>query len=718
MKIKETMQSLMANITASFKGAGGDFQFLLNLAIILLINIAAVTLNVRFDLTRNGTYSLSEKSRDVVDNLKENLKVKVLFSRDLPGEHKNLYRYLIDLLEEYDYHGNRYFSYTVVDEADLEKEASDFGIRPVQSREFVDDQVKLRSTYMGLVIQQADLVEKIQAVTSPAGLEYQITSLIMKMSGKIDGLLRLDEPIELRLYLDGNLKELPIDGINTIEKTVSDAVARSNVNNYDKIRFSVIDTSREENRRDFAGIYGMKKLKWGGGAAASGRSLKAGEGYLGIVMEVPGRFSLIDLNVAPTLFGNYVITGADGLEDRINDAISTLVSTNPRVGYVTGHQEPGLGDDQSREGAGLLKKILSDVYDVREVGLDEDVPGDIGALVVNGPRSEFTEHELYRIDQFLMKGKSAIFLVDSFQEVNMGGQQNMFGQQEPLVLPLKTNLEGLLAHYGVTVGKNIVLDKNSAKVNMGNMIRDYPLVPIITSSGLNKNNVITKYLRGAVFIKASTVETDADKLKKNGLTGVDLVSSSDESWLMTGRINFNPFMMEPGEGKEFKSYPLTSLVTGSFESYFSGKAAPVDASAARQSLLRADKLDRTIQSGKSTIIVVGTSEITRSGFLMDSRRIMTAGGGGEQDDTFSNALLLHNMVDYAAGNYHIPQMKSKSLDYNPLEKTGDRERMVYKAFNIAGVPLLVIIAGLAIWRRRSARRRSLQELFSREATHE
>ncbi|HOW81306.1 MAG TPA: GldG family protein [Spirochaetota bacterium] len=719
MNILQKIKDFFMNVAASYKGGTRDFQFVLNIAIIILINIAAITLNVRFDLTRNGTYSLSDKSKEVVDGLRENLKIKVLFSKDLPGEHNSLYRYLLDLLDEYDYYGNRYFSYAIVSEEELEKEAADFGIRPVQSREFVDDQVKLRSTYMGLVIQQADLVEKIQAVTSPAGLEYQITSLIMKMSGKIDGLLSLEQPIQCNLYLDSNLKNLPIDGISTLEKTVGDAVAKSNVNNYDKIKLNVVDTSREENRKDLAGIYGLKKLKWGGGRTSSGAAMRPGEGYLGIVMEIPGRFSVIDLGVMPTLFGNYVISGLDGLGDRINDAIGTLVSSNPRVGYVTGHQEPSIEDEQTREGAAVFKKILSDIYDIREINLSTDeIPADIGTLIVAGPRSEFSDYELYRIDQFIMKGKSAIFFIDSFQEVNLGGQQNMFGQQEPMVLPLNTNLEKLLVHYGVTVAKNIVLDKNSAKVNMGNTIRDYPLVPIIGEKGMNDDSVITRYLKGAVFIKASSVDIDAEKLKKNAITTVDLISTSDESWLMTGRISFNPFMMEPGEDKDRKSHTLARLLTGSFQSYFADKQVPVNEKDAKKaaagSMLTEGKLDQTVGSAKSNIIVVGTSEIMRSGFLMESRRILASGMGGQDDDSFSNAVLLHNMVDFSAGNYHIPEMKGKSLEFNPLEKTDDGERLFFKALNIGGLPIIVIIAGIVIWRLREKRRRRLQQLFSQE----
>ena len=81
---------------------GKDSQLFLNIIIIILINIAGITLNVRFDLTKNNTYSISEKSKKIVSGLKENLKIRVLFSKDLPAEHSTLFRYLKDLLYQKD----------------------------------------------------------------------------------------------------------------------------------------------------------------------------------------------------------------------------------------------------------------------------------------------------------------------------------------------------------------------------------------------------------------------------------------------------------------------------------------------------------------------------------------------------------------------------------------------------------------------------------------
>ena len=138
-----------------------NFQFLLNIILIIVINIAAAAFSVRLDLTANNTYSLSDRSIDTVSGLNEKLKIKVFFSKDLPPEHAMVYRYLKDILEQYSFYGNRNFSYEIIDEDRLEVQARDYGINPVQSRELSSDQVKLRSVYMGVVIQHADLIEKI-----------------------------------------------------------------------------------------------------------------------------------------------------------------------------------------------------------------------------------------------------------------------------------------------------------------------------------------------------------------------------------------------------------------------------------------------------------------------------------------------------------------------------------------------------------------------------
>ena len=161
-------------------------HFILYGIIIVLINLVGLTLYVRLDLTKNSVYSLSPISKAVVSTLEEPLTVKIFFNKDLPAPYNTVYRYLQDLMVGYDNAGNRYFHYEFIDVEKQKDAAGDFGIYPVQIREIRNDQVKFRNAYMGLAIIHGDIIEKIDSITEPEGLEYRVTTLIKKMNGKID----------------------------------------------------------------------------------------------------------------------------------------------------------------------------------------------------------------------------------------------------------------------------------------------------------------------------------------------------------------------------------------------------------------------------------------------------------------------------------------------------------------------------------------------------
>ncbi len=704
--IKNKISLLKSYLKNFVKMDSRNLQLILNVILILVINLAAAAFSFKVDLTSKHSYSLSGRSRETVSALDEKLKIKVLFSKDIPAEHAAVFRYLKDMLEEYSFYGNRNFSYEIIDdEESLKEQAETYGIKQVSGREFSNDRSNPRKVYMGLVIQHADLIEKIDALTSTVGVEYEITSRIEKMTGKIDRLLKLEKPFMLTLYLDERVKDLPIEGIGKLEDLLKSVVARSNLRNYDKIRFQVIDPSKGEDR-GLDKIYGISKLKWGAMKSRSGKPISGGEGYFGLVMEGNGRFVKIDLEVAPTIMKTNIIIGLQNLEDTINNDVGDLLSSSLKVGYVKGHGIPDITDKKTPEGAGLFSEILSDMYQLREIDLkSESIPADIRVLIINGPVDLFTDAEKYRIDQFLMEGKSVLLFVNSFMEADSGDPSG-----EPLILPVSSGLEEMTAHYGIKVNKDIVLDKYCSQVNWGDRLLDYPLIPLIKKAGLNSGSVITKYLNSSLFVKTSSLEID-EKIKDKGVTASVLVSTSPDSWLMKGKMNLNPFFMAPPSGVEMKSYPVAALVSGKFDSFFKDRDIPVEIlSADKKNILSTvHKLNSTVTSGRSELIVVGTSELNSSGFINSARRILSSGNSAE---VYSNDIMIHSMVDYLAGNSYVPEMKSKSLDFNPLIKTGDQTRFLLKIINMGLVPFFVIITGLVVWRRRIARKKFIETEFS------
>jgi ABC-type uncharacterized transport system involved in gliding motility auxiliary subunit len=660
----------------------------------------------------------------VVSTLSERLRVTVLFSENLPPEHARVRRYLMDLLDEYDFYGNKYFTYKVVDQDRLEKAAAEYGIRPVTSRELVSDQVSFRKVYMGMILQHADLVERIDAVTEPDGLEYEITSRIESMKARIDSLVEMresKEAIRVTLYMDDILAGLPIQGIGDLQQRVKDAVEKANKNNYGRLVFRHVSPSDRENADEIAEEYGLNRLQWKGGQTARGGAIEPGSGVLGVVVSWKERHATIPLQVQSTALGN-VIVGLDRLQENINQAVDSVINVNQKVAYLTGHGEADLQDDRSPEGGAIFREILSDGYEITPVDLSkDDIPADVSLLIVNGPRQKIPDYELYKIDQFLMRGNSLLLFSDSFREIRIPGRQNMLRQGRPMVVPLNTGMEEMVAGYGLSIGKSVVLDENCAQANMGNMIRDYYLAPKIDEEGLSEQSVVTRYLRGLVMLKVSPVNLPDEKREKTRY--LSLVESSDQSWTMSGRVSFNPMMMSPpSDDTRRASHTLAALAEGKLPSHFAGREIPEKpvkeegegnvSSRSPGGITSTSRLDATVDRGVSRIIVVGTSEVARSRFIISSRDILAGPAGGGRGMNFPNSLFLHNMVDYLTGNVHVPEMRGKGLEYNPLEKTGELNRRMIKVLNMAGVPLLVVLWGLVMWQFRKRYRARIEERYS------
>ncbi|MBP8178790.1 MAG: GldG family protein, partial [Spirochaetes bacterium] len=460
-------------------------HFILYGIIIVLINLVGLTLYVRLDLTKNSVYSLSPISKAVVSTLEEPLTVKIFFNKDLPAPYNTVYRYLQDLMVEYDNAGNRYFHYEFIDVEKQKDAAGDFGIYPVQIREIRNDQVKFRNAYMGLAIIHGDIIEKIDSITEPEGLEYRVTTLIKKMNGKIDALLKIKDPITVTLYASSNL---PIPGMQNLNEQVYAQVQKCNIRNYNKIQYRFVDPVNNQQSLTIAQMYGLPTLKWPQFTTMEGRAIPSGQGMVGIVVEHNNKFETVQI-LTRSIFGQYAIGDLSRLEDMLNAAVDNLISANPKVCYITGHGEKDINDEQN--GAAQFRKMISDMYDLVTIDITKDeIPDDVITIIINGPRSMYSEYELFKIDQFLMRGGNAILLLDSYVEQQAEGMQ-MF-QRPPQALPVITGLEGMLAHYGIKIGKDIVMDKQcfiAQQRGLGELTIYF--APMIDDEGLSDDCEIT-----------------------------------------------------------------------------------------------------------------------------------------------------------------------------------------------------------------------------------
>ena len=196
------------------------------------------------------------------------------------------------------------------------------------------------------------------------------------------------------------------------------------------------------------------------------------------------------------------ITGLEELEDNIDASLKSLVAHTSSIGYVAGHGEPDLVDEE--KGAVNFQSMLEDMYTLQVLDLTTDeIPQDMQSIVVNGPRSAFTETELYKLDQYILKGGNVMFFMDSFEEQM---QQTAYGNY-PIYNPIRTGLEKLFSKYGFEFGTNVVFDENCFWRNdrsQGKLM--FYHAPILTGKSLDSKHPITAFLNNVIFLQPGSID--------------------------------------------------------------------------------------------------------------------------------------------------------------------------------------------------------------------
>ncbi len=707
------------------------FKFILYLIIIGLVNIVGITLFFRADLTKDKIYSLSQASQDVVATLSEPLSIKVFFSKDLPAPHNNTERYLRDLLEEYSAKGKKYFNYTFYDvtqedgalsqKADESRDmAKDYGINPIQIRIMENDEVKFKNAYMGLVILHGDLMEKIEAITDTNGLEYKLTTAIQKMNNKVSALLRLNEKVNITMYLSSSLNTIApmigLDQLPMLGKAVSDSILKLNAKSLGILDFKQVDIVEKDKLEALGNKHDLMALSW---PAIPDKNIMAGSGAAGLVVEFKGKTTTLPLISAmelPIIGTTYQMADPDALGEQLNAIVEKLIGINKDIGFLADHGTHALMPDRLAMMQGrpsdamqVFNTLVSSRYSIKPISLkDKSIPDGLSALIIARPTEKFSDYELFQIDQALMKGTNIAFFSDSFNEI--APPQGQMGMP-PRYEPIDTGLEKLLHHYGVNIKKAYVLDKESythqAPQNMGGGEQNIYFAPLLKEKTINNTPVFMDNIKGLIALQISPLELVQENIDTGKVVATKLLSSSDKSWLMEGMINLNPmFITPPKEDEEMKSYDLAYLLSGTFSSYFKGKKIP-----------EKEMGEKEISDGQSTFkgvaakhTFIETSKPAKLFVLPCSQ--MLQDNMLDPEGRSTNSTFILNVIDHLNGGDKIARLRSKQQTLNPIAQTTPFGRGLIKAFNIIALPVLVILFGLGVLAKRTSRKKKIANRFN------
>jgi gliding-associated putative ABC transporter substrate-binding component GldG len=201
---------------------------------LVLLNVLSLRVFTRFDVTADHAYTLSAASKETLKSLDDQITVTAYFTQELPPPYASATRYVRDMLEEFRSASKGKLSFEFIDPAaqetqqdkdakrevkqDIfgrrfrdqtaqEKELASNGIQAVEIRVVEDDQQQTKRAYLGLVLRSGEKKEVIPVVQNLGSLEYDLTSLVRKLTRPktpVIGLLQgHDEP-----KLDEHLRQL------------------------------------------------------------------------------------------------------------------------------------------------------------------------------------------------------------------------------------------------------------------------------------------------------------------------------------------------------------------------------------------------------------------------------------------------------------------------------------------------------------------------------
>jgi len=692
---------------------------------LVLLNLWVFPLHargLRLDLTAQQEYSLSQTTRDLLDNLQEPLLIRGYFSEKTHPLLAPLVPRIRDMLQEYEVASGGMVQLEMIDPAqdpDKEAEANQtYGIRPMPFQVAGRYETSIINSYFDILIRYGDqnavlnFRDLIEIEPHREGidvrlrnLEYDLTSSIKKVVygfQSVDAVLaalELDNPARLTVYLTPDtLPEWLADVPETIEKVAQDIASESN-----KFTYTLVDPDAPDSsvtRQELYDLYGLQPFA---------TSLFSNESYyLHMVLQVGDQ--------AQVIYPSGELSEADvrtAIESALKRASPGFLQV---VGLWTPPAEPTpdmFGQmQQPLSSWQQLGESLRQEYEVRNVDLSSgQVPADVDVLVVVAPQG-MTDKERFAVDQYLMRGGSVVVAAG-----NYGITADQLGGGLALK-PLEDGLREMLASYGIEVGESLVMDPQNEpfpvpvtrsvgafQVQELQAI-DYPFFVDVRPDGMASDSPVVSNLPAVTLNWASPITIDEGKSAGRQVT--TLLQSSPASWTQAD-TNIQPdFDLYPDlgfpVGAEQKPHTLAVSVQGVFESYFRDKPSPFaegEGETETEEETAQEPIPGTIEVSPETarLVVIGSAEFVDDiVFTISSRLTM---------DRYLNSLkLMQNIVAWSTEDLDLLNIRSRGTYARVLVPMTEREQSLWEGANYVVALVALIVIGV-LW---NARRKNEQPI--------
>lgn len=299
------------------------------------------------------------------------------------------------------------------------------------------------------------------------------------------------------------------------------------------------------------------------------------------------------------------------------------------------------------------------------------------------PTQPYTEKEKLVLDQYLMSGGKALWLVE---QTAMESDSLFNATGSAVALPRDLNLNDFFFSYGIRINPALINDIYSAPIVLasgsGNDTRfsPYPWFysPLTTSP--NSHPIINN-IEAVKFDWANPIDTLGNSIKKTVL-----LSSSPQSKIegTPREINLNLLNTRP----DLSTYtsgelPMAVLLEGEFKSVYKNRVKPFE-------------LENFIDDGKATkMILISDGDVIKN--QLQKGEPLELGFDRFTGNTYGNKEFLLNAVNYLLDDSGLINIRSKeiSIAFLDSEKTA-REREKWQIINLI-LPLVLLGLGAFIF---------------------
>jgi len=510
-------------------------------------------------------------------------------------------------------------------------------------------------------------------------------------------LSEIKNDIFVQVYLDG---EMPIP-FKRLKRSVSEMLDEFRIFSGRKVDYDFINPSESNDPEKRNALYqsllgkGLNPVNIQDSDPEGGSSQKIIfpgmiVNYNGI--EVPVNF----LKNNPTMMTaeENLLHSAEGLEYELIQPIATLSSdTIYKVAFIEGHDEiPEMGVADI-----IFHMARFFTVDRGVIGGTPGILDKYSAIVIAGPKKEFDENDKFVLDQYIMNGGKALWLVE---EVNVDTDSLVMGETTAIYRPL--NLEDQIFRYGVRVNAQIVQDMECAQIRIilsSGGVRQQPVsvpwlyFPLLTPYPDHPITRNINRVKGEFSNYIDTVGLDGNIRKSILLSTSGLTRTLSPPFF----ISLREAEMVPEERYFNRSgLPVAVLLEGVFPSAFRNRLT---------SNLAGDKEFRVRDESVPTkMIVVADGDIIRN----EVRRTGTVetpfplGQDRYTLEMFGNRDFILNCLNFLIDDNGIMELRSRELKLRLLDgEEVKSRRLFWQTVNIAGPVLLVLVAGFLFgWRRR------------------